>query len=76
MVAIIKWATLKKDYANLEFECIIAFDLTRFCYKMLFGVQIKWGWKIHYTRTLDGLGPNEKKIPQNSGKQIRKPEGM
>ena len=28
---------------------------------------------IHY---LMGIGPNTKKIPQNSGKQIRIPEGM
>ena len=28
------------------------------------------------THYLMGLGPNTKKIPQNSGKQIRIPEGM
>ena len=31
-------------------------------------------YNIHHY--LMGLGPNPKKIPQNSGKQIRIPEGM
>ena len=33
----------------------------------------KYEIALHY---LMGLGPNTKKIPQNSGKQIRIPEGM
>ena len=31
---------------------------------------------LHGAHYLMGLGPNTKKIPQNSGKQIRIPEGM
>ena len=54
------------------------------CLQVLLMLLMNWknvlatrNWSGHtYPHYLMGLGPNPKKIPQNSGKQIRIPEGM
>ena len=39
-------------------------------------MNLPYSIRMYLTHYLMELGPNTKKIPQNSGKQIRIPEGM